>query len=49
VEGISEARKAAFVCKFPNCLKVDLKTNERVEATTRGFTDRHEDVISHYS
>jgi len=27
VESISEARKAAFGCKFSNCLRVDLKTN----------------------
>jgi len=27
VEGLSEARKAAFGCKLSNCLKVDLETN----------------------
>jgi len=26
VEGVSEARKAAFGCKLSNCLRVDLET-----------------------
>jgi len=48
-DGVSEAGKAAFGCKLSNRLRVDLETNAMrvVEATSRGFTDRNEDVMSH--
>jgi len=35
VEGVSEATKAAFGCKFSNCLRIDLETHVMREKKQR--------------